>query len=89
MSISPETRTSVSIPTPRTPAEDGVLPAAPPPAGPARVGADVCTCGHDRDAHEHYRAGSDCGACGADCRAFRSSAAPKARRRPRLFDRRR
>jgi hypothetical protein len=30
-----------------------------------------CTCGHVREAHEHYRRGSDCGICGADaCAAF-------------------
>lgn len=23
-----------------------------------------CACGHDADAHEHYRPGSDCGICG-------------------------
>lgn len=23
-----------------------------------------CRCGHDRDAHQHYRPGSDCGECG-------------------------
>lgn len=22
-----------------------------------------CACGHDRDAHEHYRPGSDCAMC--------------------------
>jgi len=35
-------------------------------------GSDVCRCGHDRAAHEHYRRGSDCGACGRDvCAAYR------------------
>ena len=30
----------------------------------------ACTrCGHDRDAHQHYRAGMDCAAC--DCLRFR------------------
>lgn len=24
----------------------------------------VCRCGHSRDAHEHYRPGTDCSACG-------------------------
>jgi len=24
-----------------------------------------CLCGHERAAHEHWRPGSDCGACGA------------------------
>jgi hypothetical protein len=27
-----------------------------------------CRCGHVAEAHEHYRAGRDCGAC--DCRRF-------------------
>ena len=41
-----------------------------PPERPAVV--DPCTCGHAREAHEHYRAGADCGVCGADmCAAFR------------------
>jgi hypothetical protein len=25
-----------------------------------------CECCHDRSAHEHYRAGSECGLCGCD-----------------------
>ena len=25
----------------------------------------LCTCGHDREAHRHYRRGSDCALC--DC----------------------
>ncbi len=28
-----------------------------------------CRCGHGADAHEHFRAGRDCGIC-ADCRRF-------------------
>jgi hypothetical protein len=24
----------------------------------------ACSCGHGKDAHEHYRRGSDCSACG-------------------------
>jgi hypothetical protein len=32
----------------------------------------VCLCGHDAEAHEHYRPGSDCGVCGAVvCPRFR------------------
>jgi hypothetical protein len=27
-----------------------------------------CRCGHTAEAHEHYRPGRDCGACG--CRRF-------------------
>jgi hypothetical protein len=26
--------------------------------------SEPCRCGHDRTAHEHFRPGSDCGACG-------------------------
>ena len=28
----------------------------------------TCECGHDRKAHEHYRAGTDCSLC--TCRGF-------------------
>jgi hypothetical protein len=31
----------------------------------------ICRCGHERAAHEHYRAGSDCALC-ADCPRFRA-----------------
>lgn len=32
----------------------------------------LCRCLHDQDSHQHYRPGTDCGACGADlCPAFR------------------
>jgi hypothetical protein len=30
----------------------------------------VCRCGHRRDAHKHYRPGSDCGLCA--CTRFRA-----------------
>ena len=33
----------------------------PPAAAPA---GRLCTCGHDRPAHEHYRKGRDCSLCG-------------------------
>ena len=34
----------------------------------------TCACGHAEDAHEHYRRGSDCGACGpATCARFKAS----------------
>ena len=34
--------------------------------------AGFCLCGHGAPAHEHYRAGSDCGVCGAGgCSVFR------------------
>ncbi|WP_224386229.1 GNAT family N-acetyltransferase [Pseudonocardia sp. ICBG1293] len=72
MSVLPDTPAVVpdtgaaAIPAPRTAAEDALPPPA--PATPAAV--DLCRCGHERDAHEHYRAGTDCGACGTSCRAF-------------------
>jgi hypothetical protein len=47
-------------------------PVAPPspPARPAVV--DPCVCGHAKEAHEHYRRGTDCGVCGATaCATFR------------------
>jgi len=32
----------------------------------------LCECGHVREAHEHYRPGSDCGICGREhCASFR------------------
>ncbi len=31
--------------------------------------APTCVCGHVRDAHEHYRPGTDCALC--DCPRFR------------------
>lgn len=30
------------------------------------MGDPVCRCGHVRDLHEHYRAGTDCGVCGPE-----------------------
>lgn len=54
----------------------------PVPDSPQAPGPDVvdhCVCGHAKEAHEHYRQGTDCGACGATaCAAFRPSAAPPA-----------
>lgn|GEM_PF-5824957 len=33
---------------------------------------DRCVCGHPREAHRHFRPGSDCGICGpATCPEFR------------------
>jgi hypothetical protein len=50
-----------------------------PPAGLSRVHTlaraaviNPCTCGHGRAEHEHFRAGTDCGACGGSaCGRFR------------------
>jgi hypothetical protein len=70
-----------SVPAPRTPVPAPVPPAAPdtaPPAGPSAGTPIRCECGHDAAAHEHYRPGSDCGACGtAQCARYR----PVGRRR--------
>lgn len=34
-----------------------------------------CVCGHAREAHEHYRRGSDCALCGAaTCGRYRAAA---------------
>jgi hypothetical protein len=32
-------------------------------------GGDVCVCGHGREAHRHYRRGTDCALC--DCPRWR------------------
>jgi len=42
----------------------------------SRGSVAACRCGHGRDAHEHYRAGSDCGSCGRQtCPSFRRARA--------------
>jgi hypothetical protein len=39
-----------------------------------------CLCGHPREAHEHYRSGTDCALCGrAGCRRFRAAGSLRAR----------
>jgi hypothetical protein len=38
---------------------------------------DRCTCRHARQAHDHYRAGSDCSLC--DCHQWKSEGAPRQR----------
>lgn len=54
-----------------------------PPTGPRTT---LCRCGHDTEAHEHFRSGSDCGACGAaKCARFRA----QGRRRWSVWRRRR
>jgi len=36
--------------------------------------ASECVCGHEREVHEHFRGGSDCGVCGPTvCAGFRAS----------------
>jgi hypothetical protein len=46
-----------------------------------------CACGHDKDAHKHWRPGSDCGACGADlCDRFHPVDMPAVCRDAELID---
>ncbi|WP_181779911.1 hypothetical protein [Pseudonocardia pini] len=69
--------TSLSLPTQRTGVESGA-PTAPPvaPPPPAQAPPGTCQCGHAHEAHEHYRAGDDCGACGAEvCSHYRPATA--------------
>ncbi|WP_345751778.1 hypothetical protein [Microbacterium rhizophilus] len=30
---------------------------------PVTIQADMCACGHAREAHEHYRRGTECAIC--------------------------
>lgn len=65
----------------------GQQPTAPPAttAKPPEAVVDPCVCGHTRAAHEHYRRGSDCGACGAQaCPKYHleAGAVPRPMRRP-------
>ena len=40
----------------------------------------ACRCGHDVEAHVHYRYGSDCGVCGeAKCSQYRRADEPSLR----------
>jgi hypothetical protein len=59
-------------------------------AVPRTPGLALCTCGHAAEAHEHYRAGDDCGACGPEvCGHFSAANGPDDRRGlfARLFGR--
>ncbi|MFP5072058.1 (Fe-S)-binding protein [Pseudonocardia nantongensis] len=68
--LRPVTPATPSVPQQRTPSEPAA-PAPAPPAPPAEPDLRLCSCGHPEDMHEHYRPGTDCGACGArSCRAF-------------------
>jgi hypothetical protein len=44
-----------------------------------------CTCGHQANAHEHYRRGTDCGMC--SCPKFRAGSAKPAPRNDGRDDR--
>lgn len=38
----------------------------------SELGANTCRCGHEREAHDHYRAGTECALCGAEgCPRYR------------------
>ncbi|BBG04068.1 MULTISPECIES: hypothetical protein [Pseudonocardia] len=58
---------------PRIPAQRIPAPAGPgTPSRPVQAGVRLCACGHPEEMHEHYRSGTDCGACGARaCGSFR------------------
>jgi hypothetical protein len=52
-------------------------PAMPPAPPVPQTVVEPCACGHPRSAHEHYRRGTDCGACGAElCDEFRAAGGP-------------
>lgn len=50
----------------------------PPPIAPTpRPVVEPCVCGHPKDAHDHYRPGTDCGVCGAvQCGEYRLDGGP-------------
>lgn len=38
------------------------------------TGRSLCLCGHPKEAHDHYRAGTDCGICGrSTCASYRAT----------------
>ncbi len=48
---------------------------------------DACTCGHAYEAHEHYRAGTDCSLCEKDaCPRFVAAASSSAAASPARID---
>ncbi|MFP5072085.1 hypothetical protein ACLFMI_20765 [Pseudonocardia nantongensis] len=77
----PATIPVVDVPAPRTPTEVAgpQAPATPPTA----TAVEMCRCGHERDAHEHFRAGTDCGVCGIACSRFHARTGRGARSRLR------
>lgn len=39
--------------------------------------SDLCSCGHPREAHEHYRKGTECSICDVrQCSAFSLATTP-------------
>lgn len=83
----------ITVPAQRAPEQNlASAPTAPPVAPPPPVQAlpGTCVCGHAAEAHEHYRAGDDCGACGAAvCEHYRDASGhePKKGLLARLFRR--
>ncbi|NMI00261.1 hypothetical protein [Pseudonocardia acidicola] len=60
-----------AVPAQRDGSPDQVPAQPPAPPAPQARSATTCTCGHERETHEHLRPGSDCGACGATvCSAY-------------------
>jgi hypothetical protein len=59
---------------PEIPESTAGMQAVVPPRAPARPPAvvDPCVCRHAREAHEHWRRGTDCGVCGPQgCSRYR------------------
>ncbi len=44
-----------------------------PPVVTSTAGVSSCRCGHTAELHEHFRPGSECGAC--ECGRYRTTAA--------------
>jgi hypothetical protein len=91
--VRPAPRARTTVAATAVPSAEPVRPREAEPAGltgpsapPSAPQTTLCRCGHDAEAHEHYRPGSDCGACGAaQCGRFRALGR---RRWPRLRRRR-
>jgi len=57
---------------PQIPAQRGPTGPGVPPRPVDDAGVRLCACGHPEEMHEHYRPGTDCGACGSrSCGSFR------------------
>lgn len=68
MPVIPDLETSVPVQRRTSPP----MPSEPPAPPVQRTVVDPCLCGHGAESHEHYRPGSDCGACGrAACGEYR------------------
>jgi hypothetical protein len=73
MPVLPDLDLETSFPVQRQASPSAPVEPSQPPAPPVqRTVVDPCLCGHGQGAHEHYRPGSDCGACGrVGCREYR------------------